>query len=181
VRLLDKITAVCAVTGCLLGSPAGFAQPGLHDEQHVKAAVVLQMAHFIEWPPETAASPTFDVCLAARDSWIDLFTQAARGQTVGGKPVRISRLSRPEDASGCRIIFVGTGLAANLRAAIEETSALTVSDEQGFTARGGMVELAVQSGRVVFALATVNALPKGIRFSSKLIRLARGVQREVRQ
>ncbi len=172
---------LCAIAAWALFCPSASAQAAPHDEERVKAAVVLQLARFIEWPPETSASPTFDVCLAAKDSWISILTQAARGQTVGGKPVRVSRLTSPEGAAACRIVFVGPGLPAELRAAIGLAPVLTISDEHGFASRGGMVELAIQDGRVVFELATVNAIPKGIRFSSKLIRLARGAQREVRQ
>lgn len=152
--------------------------PEALDEDRVKAAVVLQLARFVEWPSEANGARAFTICVAGKDSWTGLLEHVSAGQTVGGRPVRVRRLSRAEETPACHLVVVGPGVKGSVREAILRAPLLTISEEQGFAGRGGMVGLAVENGRVVFELNPRTARQQGIRFSSKLIRLARIIGRE---
>lgn len=154
------------------------AQPDSPDEVRVKAAVVLQLSRFVEWPRETAAASQFTICVAGKDLWIEPLENVTRGQTVGGKPVVVRRITRPEDVPGCLVAILGPQAKPALRSALGRTPILTIGDEQGFITAGGMIGLEVENGRVAFAVSPKNARRLGIRFSSKLIRLARIPERE---
>ena len=160
------LTVIAGCGGMLL------AESESPDEARVKTAVVLQLARFVEWPPDATNFPQFTICLADKDSWIEPLDQVTRGQTVGGKAILVRRINKPEDSPSCRVAILGPGTKASLRAAITKLPVLTIGDDQDSLASGSMVSLAVQNGRVAFALSPKNARRTGIRFSSKLIRLA---------
>jgi hypothetical protein len=150
--------------------------PARGAEDRVKAAVVLQLARFVEWPAGGAESSEFQLCVLAKDRWLPLLEGAARGHTIGGKPVLVRRLSRPQDAAGCNIVVVGSQPADRPWNAWIQYPVLSVSEEPGFAEAGGMVGLVVHSGKVGFELNTAAATRAGLTVSSKLIRLARLVE-----
>lgn len=152
------------------------ARSEVHDEDRVKAAVVIQLTKFVEWPPRTAVAGSFRACVAGKDTWAHSLEEAAKGQTVGGKPIQVQRVRTRTEASGCHLLLMGAELKETTRLEIMKSPALTVSDVPGFSLEGGMVEIAVENGRVVFNLSPRAALRQGIRFSSKLIRLANIVE-----
>ncbi|MFN7939030.1 MAG: YfiR family protein [Bryobacteraceae bacterium] len=154
------------------------AQVDSLDEVRVKAAVVLQLSRFVEWPRDTAAAPQFTICVAGKDLWIEPLEKVTHGQTVGGKRVVVRRITRPEDVPGCLVAILGPQAKQVVRAALGRTPILTIGDEQGFISAGGMIGLELENGRVAFAVSPKNARRLGIRFSSKLIRLARVPERE---
>lgn len=160
------------------GQSAVGAEPGTPDEVRVKAAVVLQLARFVEWPVEMAGAPQFTICVAGKDPWVEPLEKVTRAQTVGGKPIAVRRISKPEDVVGCFVAILGPPAKTALRGALGRTPTLTIGDEEGFINAGGMVGLEVENGRVAFAVSPKNARRLGIRFSSKLIRLARIPERE---
>ncbi|MBL8178187.1 MAG: YfiR family protein [Bryobacterales bacterium] len=148
-----------------------------HDEDRVKAAVILQLARFVEWPPVAiAAAPTLNICLAGKSTWFEALAQASRGQTVNGKPVQVLPVKTHVDAEACHVLVLGSSLKESVRLQFEDLPALTVSDEPRFASQGGMVQIIVEGGRVGFELSPSAARRKGIRFSSKLIRLAKIVE-----
>lgn len=152
-----------------------FAQPPMREaEDKIKAAVVVQVARFVEWPAQDA--PEFRLCVLAKDRWFPLLEQAARGQTIGGKPVSVRRLVRPQEANACHIVVVGARPEEKQWTAWGQLPVLSVSEEPGFAEAGGMVGLTVHNGKVGFELNTVAAARAGLAFSSKLIRLAKLVE-----
>lgn len=161
-----------------VGRSALAGQTETPDELRVKAAVVLQLARFVEWPAETATALRFTICVAGKDAWFEPLEAVTQRQTVGGKPIVVRRISRPEEVVACFVAIVGSTAKPGLRAALSRAPILTIGDEQGFIPAGGMVALEVDNGRVAFAVSPKNARRLGIRFSSKLIRLARIPERE---
>lgn len=147
-----------------------------HDEDRVKAAVVLQLTKFVEWPPRIGVAASIRVCVAGKEGWTPLLEEASKGQTIAGKPIQVQLVRSKSEAATCHILLLGPELKEATRLEILKTPALTISDIPGFSAEGGMVEIAVENGRVVFNLAPRTALRQGMRFSSKLIRLANIVE-----
>ncbi|MBI3684400.1 MAG: YfiR family protein [Acidobacteria bacterium] len=150
-------------------------QPGRQAEDRVKAAVVLQLARFVEWPstPEPAASKEFQLCVLGKDRWIPLLKEATQGETIAGRAIAVRRLQRAQEASGCNLVVTGASAEEMPWHLLDRLPVLTVSEEAGFAEAGGMVGLTLQAGRVGFELNTAAAERSGLRFSSKLLRLAR--------
>jgi len=160
-----------AVTALLSSVKADQAQ--VHTEDRVKAAIVIQLAKFVEWQQAAPTPDDFFICVAGKDEWLPVLREVGAKQTIGGRQVRILSIRQPQDLLPCRMVVQGQSVYKQLAEAIEMVSVLTVGEEIGFATKGGMVGLTVESGKVVFEINPQAARRKGIRFSSKLMRLAR--------
>ena len=89
--------------------------------------------------------------------------------------VRISKISDPEKISGCDYVFIGSAseeYARDIIAATHGRAILTVSDIDGFTSMGGMIELKRSLNRVNVLVNVELLRAQGLKASSKLLNLA---------
>jgi len=144
------------------------------DEYRVKAAMLLNFAKFVEWPAGAFSAPTtpLTVCVIGVDPFGSVIDEAFTGR-IGGRPVITRRLTDVEP--GCHLLFVSGSerkrmafIADRLRLA----GVLTVSDDEGFGAVGGMIELFTQAESVQFNIYPNAVEQSGLRASSRLIALA---------
>jgi hypothetical protein len=145
------------------------------DEYRVKAAMLVNFARFVEWPPEVFATPAepFDVCVLGADPFGSILDDALKGHMVGGRPMETRRIADVEP--GCHLVFISGSeqkrmavIADRLRA----TAALTVAEEEGFGAEGGMIELFTEGDSVRFNIYTSALEQSRLRASARLIALA---------
>ncbi|MEY2632227.1 MAG: hypothetical protein RIR00_881 [Pseudomonadota bacterium] len=152
------------------------AQNGTVSAAQMKAALVANMAQYVEWP---APRPSrINLCLAGRS----VTTSALRelqGRTVFGVTFDVQNLSRPFLArSNCQILFIDPTEAPNLTSWLSETAGqatLTISDNEDFANLGGMIELSAQDTRIGFEINLPAAQRNGLKLSAHLLRLARQV------
>ncbi|TYO98967.1 uncharacterized protein DUF4154 [Geothermobacter ehrlichii] len=148
-------------------------------EIEVKAAFLFNFAHFTEWPPATAPVARGELVIGIMGK--DPFGPALRrfrGKTVGGVPVRIRRISTPEEARRCHILYLSPSLKHRTRALVgllQESPVLTVSDMQGFLERGGCIELMQIDHHIRFAVNLDRCRSAGLILRSNLLELARYV------
>jgi hypothetical protein len=103
---------VCLASGGLVAG-----QGGTSSEYQVKAAFLFHFAQFVDWPPETfkdAGDPLI-YCTIGEDPFGGALDQSLRGKTVGGRPLQIQHLQKPQEIRGCQILFIGTGEQKLLR------------------------------------------------------------------
>lgn len=177
------ITAAWLLCGALLACAVAGAQPANRQSaDDVKVAVLLRLAHFVEWPDEVSPEATngLDLCVLGRDRWLALLRHAADGETYQGVPVRVRRVARPEEANSCHMVVIGSPANAQPWDWWKQTHALTVGEQPGFAVAGGIVNLVTRRGHVHFELNPEAAKASGIRLSSKLLRLATLVEEEER-
>jgi hypothetical protein len=147
-------------------------------EYQVKAAFLLNFTKFIEWPPsESAQGLPFDICVLGDDPFGTVLDQIVEGETLQGRKLTIQRVRRPPPAS-CRVLFVSKaekdidGLLAGV-----EPGVLTVSDRSGFLRDGGMIGFVIENRRVRFDINQAAAVRAGLSLSSKLLSVARSVEK----
>ncbi|MGV7211536.1 YfiR family protein [Oxalobacteraceae bacterium A2-2] len=137
------------------------------DEVALKAAYVYNIAQFTTWP---AAAPTrpLNVCLnPAHALWDSL-------RKLQGKPVGERRLAvlEPGPGAACDVAVLRAGAA---RPAEAVAGLLTIVDGPG-NGYAGAVALVEEDQHLRFDIDTVEAGRAGLRFSSRLLRLARNVR-----
>jgi hypothetical protein len=162
---------------CAVRIPGGSAQTARPREYEVKAAYLVSLGRFVEWPfsAKLAADTRFQVCVLGDDPFGDLLDQAAAGAAVRNLPVAASRIALIEEAAACHVVFIGRSDEALLRRTLEalsESSALTVSDSPRFAERGGMIEFVVEASRVRFIVNLAAAENAELELSSDLLRVA---------
>ena len=181
--LLQFLTMVIAwafftATGLL----AQQAKPG---EYQVKAAYLYNFGRFVKWPAGVAAGKgdSFPVCVLGRDPFGPILDSTLAGEALEGKPMVIRRITRPQDATDCRILFVSSTEEHHLKeilAAIDQAGVLTVSDIPGFSRRGGMIQFVVEGDRVRFEINLASTESARLVLSSELLKVAAAVRRNAR-
>jgi hypothetical protein len=101
-------------------------------------------------------------------------------ETIDGKTVVAKRISAPQQAANCRILFISSSEDRQLKEiliALAKASVLTVSDMPQFARRGGMVQLILDGNKVRFEVNLSSAERAGLIFSSQLLKLAVSIRK----
>ncbi len=149
-------------------------------EYQVKAAFLLNFTKFIEWPATAfadAQSP-FAVCVLGEDPFGGVLDQIVAGETVNGRKLVIEKLRRPPAAKSCQVLFL-TASQREPSGALEHLGpgVLTVGEADGFLRDGGMIRFVIENQRVRFDVNQKALENASLVVSSKLLNVARSVQR----
>ena len=178
-----KAIASLFVSLTLLGSVlprTGAALEGGVGEYQVKAAMLYNVAKFVDWPneiPDSDQAP-FMVCIIGRNPFgaaLDLL----KGKPVKGRKLMFSQLSRTEEVGSCQVLFISSSERRNLAAILGEANrraVLTVSDSDRFAANGGMIGFVEADGKIRLEVNLEAAQKANLRVSSQLLKLARIVR-----
>jgi len=162
-RVRPGLRPTAAVLGGLVALLAPAVSPAL-EETELKAAFVLRLASFVEWPEEAFAVPDapLRVAVVGAPSPASALESLASEKRIGGRRVEVVR-PPPEGAAGdpkAQVVFLGRAgedrIAAFLRAAAEQP-VVTISDARGFARRGGVFELVRDGTRIRFEVNRATA------------------------
>jgi hypothetical protein len=158
------------------------AQQPKAGEYEVKSAYLLNFGRFVEWPgqPAPAENQPFAVCVLGKDPFGKTLDATLAGESIEGQSLVAKRLSKPEDATGCRVLFISASEDARLRetlAALDKSNILTVSDIPRFAQRGGMIEFVMDGAKVRFEVNVTNASDAGLVLSSDLLKVAVAIRK----
>jgi hypothetical protein len=171
-----------AVVACGFSVPRDLhAQTPKPTEYEVEVAYLSNFGRFVEWPARAgSATDPFYVCVLGQDPFGPLLDAALKGETIAVAPMLAKRIAGPEDAAGCRILFVSSSKDSQLNAiltALRSSNILTVSDMPGFTRRGGMIQFVLDGSRVRFEINIAAAQRAGLTLSSELLKVAVAIRR----
>jgi hypothetical protein len=169
------------VAGVALAQPRLLGQSPATLEYQVKAAYLLNFANFTEWLPASGsegAEETFHICITGGNSFGGALRDTLKGETVAGRPVILDQIDRAEDTRRCHVLFVSGKTVLNPSQwllAVEKLPVLTVGESESFLRRGGMVAFIIDQGHVRFDVNRRVAEAHGLKFSPRLLRIARTV------
>ncbi len=147
------------------------AQPSL--EYQVKAAFLLNFVRFVEWPPGTLGTDApFNVCIVGGDPFGPAIDQIVEGESVSGHKLTVTRLREGQQAS-CQVLYMAGGQAGNTAA----PGVLTVGESDEFIRHGGIIAFVIDNRRVRFDINLKAATSAGLKLSSKLLAVARSIER----
>lgn len=155
-------------------------------EYQIKALFLYNFANFVEWPKDAFSSPeeSIRMCLFG-DVPFGGFLDAVDGTLIGDRELTIARTDTIEEIrKGCHILFVGEDKKVQLPTFWNEFKyvyVLSIGEEQGFTERGGIVNIMRTTDQVQFEINLSNALDKGLFISSDVLSLAREIKRNTEQ
>jgi hypothetical protein len=156
------------------------AQASKATEYQVKAAYLANFSKFVAWPARLAKSESFNICVLGQDPFGAALDAAVAGETINRIPLAAKRISKPQDALDCRVLFISSSEDSQWKeilAALKMSSILTVSDMREFAQRGGIVQFVLDGNKVRFEVnLAATALP-GLTLSSELLKLAATVRR----
>ena len=158
---------------------AGYAQTL---EYAVKANYLVRFAVFVQWPSHVFASAEAPVtiCIAGRDPFGAVLTDAAGAHTAHGRRIVARSLGSADQVRGCHMVYLGARAPGDLAAAAARTSGVLLITDQAVSARRGAVHFAVASGRVRFHIDNDAARRADLSISSRLLTLALSVTGDAR-
>jgi len=161
------------------------AQQPRPNEYQVKATYLYNFGRFVRWPGTVPAGKgdSFSVCVIGQDPFGSILDSTLAGEALDGKPVLLRRISKPQDAGECRILFISSTEEKHLSeilTALNQSGVLTVSDMPGFTRRGGMIQFVLEGDRVRFEINLASAESARLVLSSELLKVAASVKRNGR-
>lgn len=161
-----RLLLPCIALALLAVAQRGRAQS---DDLALKAAYLYNIVQFTTWPGPAVTRP-LNVCLSSAHAlWDNL-------RKLQGKPVGERRLAvlEPGADTACDVDVVRAG-AARPADPVSGSGILTVVDEPN-NGYAGAVALIEEDQRLRFDIDTREAARAGLRFSSRLLRLARNVR-----
>lgn len=182
-RLIWSIALVCAAS---LFSASGLqGQQAKASEYEIKAAYLLNFAKFVEWPADISKSKAepFIICILGKDPFGAVLDRTINGETVGGQTVSAREITGPQEAVGCRVVYISSSEESRLNAVVSglgKSAVLTVSDIPQFSQHGGMIQFVMEGNRVRFEANPAAAQAVGLSLSSTLLKVAINVYRETR-
>jgi hypothetical protein len=142
-----------------------------------KAAALSNVIAFTEWPKTAFATPDAPLVLGVigEGPVSNLLEQYLANEAWLGRRITLRLVNSLSDARSCHVIFVAAPELARWKMFVREIirrPILTVSDADGFGQQGGIVELRMEYDKVQLTVNLGAARDAGLKFSSKLLRIA---------
>jgi hypothetical protein len=165
-----------------VGVPCLQSQQTKAREFEVKAAYLFNFARFVEWPSDAngGASSSFEICVLGSDPFVPALDATISGQSIGGKSISAKRISKPQEANHCQILFISASEEWHIKdvlAALDKAPVLTVSDIPRFSERGGMIGFVLEGNKVRFEVNLDSAQQAGLTLRSELLKVATNVRK----
>ena len=173
-----KKTALSAFFLALWCSTVCFAAQS-SGEYRIKAAFIYNFLLFTEWPEEISddSDTMITIGILGEDPFGDAFRPLER-KTVYGKTLTIMRFEKDTPSEllrRCHLLFISPSLKSDMEeilASLKDYPVLTVSEEEVFFQSGGMINFTTKKDRVGFEINRAAAEHVGIKFRSRLLRVA---------
>jgi len=165
----------------LTGTPCRAAE-SVPDEFQVKAALVFNIAKYVDWPPSAFAQESTPLMICNLGS--GGFTSAVedlQGKPFKGRPVTVRQIAKPEEGRSCHVLVIGEAdqnLIQSFLAKLRNQAVLSISDRDRFAHSGGVVGFYTQGNKVRFEINLLSAQQHQLRISSQLLKLARIVRQD---
>jgi len=172
--LVSSLASPAALGSAQLSAPTGY---------EVKTAFLFNFAKFIDWPPSSFTGPQspFTICVLGQDPFGNVLDDTLLGKIIGARPLVIRHLTDKVEARHCQMVFVSTSEREHLTeifASFQGANVLLVGETDGFAESGGTIEFTSEDNHVRFTINLDAVDRSGLKFSSKLLALAKIVHDE---
>ncbi|MFC1510539.1 YfiR family protein [Candidatus Omnitrophota bacterium] len=158
-------------------SIAGSASEPL-TEHEIKAGFLYKFLFFTEWSKDKVEEEDLiTICIVGKDRFGDVF-KSVEGHLVNGRKLVIKRFEEGlyhEEFRKCQLLFISSSLqfeVEELMQFLQGYPVVTVSEFEGFAKSGGMINFVMKKNKVGFEINEAAAQREGIKFRSKLLRIA---------
>ena len=170
------VATVGIAFGLLLASDELWAQMRA-SEPDLKAAIIINMAMFIDWPAQSPLPADKLAICFIDESPVATALAKAQGKNLRNRAITVNK-ARPDALNECNIIYLSTnerGQMQNILGALKNAPVLIAGDAPELFKQGTMLNLELSGGHVVFDIDLRAAQKAGLQISSKALRLARQV------
>ena len=166
---LTVVLPVCAARG--QGAPL--------PEYSVKAAFLLNIAKYANWPPQSFPDPAAPIVIGilGDDPFGPTLDRLLHGRVINDRKITVRRSKRAAELRGAHVVFISASESDRASAAcasLAESGALCVGDTES-TAAFTAINFSLENGKVVFNVNLIAVRKTNIAISSKLLHLAKSV------
>ncbi|MCH2547670.1 MAG: YfiR family protein [Alphaproteobacteria bacterium] len=145
------------------------------DEAAVKVGYIYNFMKFVEWP-NVAGQQDYIVCVLGSNPFGQVINSLGN-KTIRNRGIRVVTDVPLEQTKYCHVVFVSRSESGRLMPALlrmRRLPLLTISDIEGFSDKGGVIELISGSNNdISFRVSQKTALDIGLHVSSKLLSMSR--------
>ncbi len=150
------------------------------DEGEIKGLFLYNLAKYVSWPEGSFASDTSPIVIGivGAPDFAEALDTLVDGHKAQGRSIRVLELAAGQSASGVHVVYFPNGSQSDIRAQaakFDKEAAIRVADSKRF-ARHGDIGIVMRDGRISFYVNGDNSRRGGMKVSSKLMRLASGVE-----
>jgi hypothetical protein len=158
------------------GAFRSLAQTATQHEYELKAGVLYHIMEYVEWPKGAMSNnpASLHIGLIGQIPFADAL-EVLTGKTIQGRALIVKRISDPQAAASCQVLFIGASEKPRIPeivAEVKDRPVLTVSEVEGFAEQGGMVNLLAGPNRIVMEINREVAGKARLSISSQLLKLA---------
>lgn len=143
----------------------------------LKAEFIERFTRFIDWPREVLGpGSVFRLCVVGGTPVGTALEQLAHARRFKGHPASYLKVVALDGLASCHLVFIDGSERRRLEDILSRTAGrpiLTVGDTDGYSARGVIINFYRSGSRLRFEINIAAALESGLRFRSKLLKLAR--------
>lgn len=159
---------------CLMLAPLDAHAATVAEESELKAAFVYNFTLFTYWPKTV---PALRMCILGDINYAnDIKTY--HGRNINGTELTVERVLSAKEGIGCQVLLIHAKDQAEINSINQELNGapvLTVMESGNFTPDSAKILLVKNNERMSFEINQTAATAAGLRFSYKLLKLARKV------
>jgi len=147
-----------------------------HQEQDLQAVFIGRFAKFIEWPSQ--AQEAFHITIVGQNPFGNLLSKLYANKKIHGKPVKIRHIENISQIGQPQLLFITVKDKQKLKQILEyaqQNAILTVSDQRGFTDRGGIIQLSFINQKPYLIINNAIAKRSRITIKAQLLAIAQEV------
>lgn len=150
------------------------------DDAHTKGVFLYNLTKYVSWPADTFKAPESPIVIGVvgDERFANDLQDLIGGHKAQGRDIRIMALPHGGAARGVHLVYFPDrdyGRLKSQSSAFSASTALRVAEHRKF-AKVGDIGFVMKSGRIVFYINDRNSRRGGMKVSSKLMRLASGVE-----
>ena len=170
-----------AVIWCIFICGSAHAARNQFDEYQVKAAFLYNLTNFTFWPDDCFASEEspFVITILGKNPFGKSLELLVKDERVNNHPIQIRQIKQLKELEITHILFIPSEFKKEFTPTLKHSSQsglLTVSDYPDFCKLGGAVNLLIDKNRFNLEINPAAAKQHNLKFSSKLLQLARLVE-----
>ena len=148
-------------------------------EYMLKAGFLYNFARFAYWDTKLETTHEFTICSPDK-YFIDIANSALKNRTIKNLPLHNKLITLKEvKVSACNMLFITSNTFTQWQNTTpsELNNIMVIGETDSFIENGGHIRLFLSSGKIRFEIAPKKLKDSGITMSSKVLRLARIVDR----
>ncbi|MDD5322257.1 MAG: YfiR family protein [Methylococcales bacterium] len=159
----------------LTWSIIGNAYAETDTESAVKIGFLYNFFKFIDWPQSVDTSGGYRLCTTGGNS-LGTSLLALQDKTINNKHLSIKGGVSGKELKNCHMVFIGADEDISKPIGdLQGLAVVTVSDKTDFINQGGMLGLVKYNNRLAFEVNLDVANSVDIRFSAKILELAKRI------